>query len=304
MNPQRNRLRPDACMITASFGLYRFLLIICPPTFRRDYGDEMATLFRDCCRDAWTRDGLLALPSVWGRALVDLAITAASEHMKEGAHISRPVFIRAGGLAGLIAGAWYALLLVAILASTATTNFNIYSGTFVATWVSSNILAATVPAAWILYVPGLLGLHLYLAQHAGRLGWLVWVAAIVTCVGAVLLFFGPLLLQISTPTTWPVAFYFRYYLYGAHYGLTGHVVLGVGLLGTGWTALRTHAVERPGWISLVAGILALVDAIAVTTTTGLFRGLWWAVGSIFLGRRLWSRQRSAMPHQSVFSPTN
>ena len=45
-----------------------------------------------------------ALLGVWGRALIDLATTAASERMKEGLQMSRPVFIRIAGLAGLIAG--------------------------------------------------------------------------------------------------------------------------------------------------------------------------------------------------------
>lgn len=323
MNPQRNRRKPDAWVITTSFVFYRFLLIICPPTFRREYGDEMATLFRDCCREAWTHGGALALLGVWGRALSDLAATAASERMREGVQMSGPIFIKAAGLAGLIAGAWYTFLYVALIASTAPTNFNIYLGTFAAAWTSSAVLAATVPATWVLFLLGLVGLHIYLAQHAASYRSLIWCAALVTCAGVVMLFVGgPLILQ-PVLTSVPTADYLSFYLRGGYYIWGSFAALGIGLLGTGWSALRIQVLGRLKWIPFVAGVLAVFNVVVVRAVpiqalvaihmpyaglsylvVQLAFYMVWSVGWIFIGHRLWSSPVAPESQEMTLSTAN
>ncbi len=310
----------DVWAVTASYRLYNVFLRAYPLAFRRVYGVEIARLFRDCCRDAWESGRTLAVLGLWGRALVDLAVAAASERMKAGVPMSRTTVIRAAGLAGLIAGGAYTLLFATTFALSSSTNFNIYPGDANTMWMNSDVIATSLPAMWLLFALALLGLHLYLARQTGAIRWLVGLAAAVTCTGALLLLVsGPLALQ-SVGSNTPVEFYFEYYYSGAHYGFTGYVVLGIGLLGTGWVALRTRALGHLAWVPLMAGILALVDAVFVSD--GLWRMLYanyvpyapliwiaiqiafylvWSIGWVALGRRLWSRPAPPTPKEAIAS---
>ena len=62
--------------MTISSRLYGWLLIAYPSEFRREFGDQMLQVFRDCYR-AEARGG--SLPGFWLRTLMDLVITAAKE---------------------------------------------------------------------------------------------------------------------------------------------------------------------------------------------------------------------------------
>ena len=59
-----------------SYRLYGLLLFAYPAEFRREFGNEMLQVFRECYRaEARAR----SLPSFWLRTLVDLAFTAIKE---------------------------------------------------------------------------------------------------------------------------------------------------------------------------------------------------------------------------------
>lgn len=59
-----------------SYRLYGLLLFAYPSGFRREFGNEMLQVFRDCYRaEARAR----SLPSFWLRTLLDLVLTAAKE---------------------------------------------------------------------------------------------------------------------------------------------------------------------------------------------------------------------------------
>ncbi len=45
----------DGRAVTVSVRIYERLLAIYPAGFRREYGPAMKQLFRDQCRDVWTR---------------------------------------------------------------------------------------------------------------------------------------------------------------------------------------------------------------------------------------------------------
>ena len=59
-----------------SYRLYGLLLFAYPAEFRREFGNEMRQVFRDCYR-AEVR--ARSLPNFWLRTLVDLVLTAAKE---------------------------------------------------------------------------------------------------------------------------------------------------------------------------------------------------------------------------------
>jgi hypothetical protein len=61
--------------------LYRTLLYAYPAGFRREYGSQMAQLFRDTCRDVYRRDGSLGR-EFWMPILADLMRTALQEHAR------------------------------------------------------------------------------------------------------------------------------------------------------------------------------------------------------------------------------
>jgi hypothetical protein len=61
--------------------LYRLLLYAYPADFRREYGPEMAQLFRDTCRDAYRQNGSLGR-AFWMPLLTDLMQTALQEHVR------------------------------------------------------------------------------------------------------------------------------------------------------------------------------------------------------------------------------
>jgi hypothetical protein len=59
-----------------SYRLYGLLLFAYPAEFRREFGNEMRQVFRDCYR---AEGRARSLPSFWLRILLDLALTAIRE---------------------------------------------------------------------------------------------------------------------------------------------------------------------------------------------------------------------------------
>lgn len=70
--------RSDGNREAVSARLYARLLAFYPSAFRREYGREMALVFRDRCREG---GGPSALARLWREALLDLARNAAAEHL-------------------------------------------------------------------------------------------------------------------------------------------------------------------------------------------------------------------------------
>src|SRR5690349_11072388 len=66
-------MRDTSWIVAASTRLYRLLLVVYPPGFRRVYGPAMAQVFRDCCRAAVQRQCASGVDSVWASTLPDLA---------------------------------------------------------------------------------------------------------------------------------------------------------------------------------------------------------------------------------------
>jgi len=58
------------------------MLLVYPREFRREYGPEMALVFRDCYRTTETNRGPRRLGELWLHTLFDLARTAPKEHLE------------------------------------------------------------------------------------------------------------------------------------------------------------------------------------------------------------------------------
>jgi hypothetical protein len=65
-----------------SHRLYALLLAAYPSTFRREYGAQMAQVFRDRCREAARYRSGVGLLRLWKETLSDLLRTATIEHLE------------------------------------------------------------------------------------------------------------------------------------------------------------------------------------------------------------------------------
>lgn len=61
--------------------VYAWLLRAYPPAHRAEYGEAMAQLFRDQCRDAWREAGGWGLTKLWLRVLPDWVSTSIGERI-------------------------------------------------------------------------------------------------------------------------------------------------------------------------------------------------------------------------------
>ncbi len=67
--------------IASARKLYRRLLRIYPDPYRTEYGEAMAQLFGDLCRDACRSRGGWGLIGLWPHILIEMIQTAFREHM-------------------------------------------------------------------------------------------------------------------------------------------------------------------------------------------------------------------------------
>src|SRR6266511_836591 len=78
------KLRGDQSrVVRLSVRLYERLLWLYPKRFRQEYGQPMAQLFRDQCRDAFQARAAYGLAKLWVRVFVDLGVTSCREHFAE-----------------------------------------------------------------------------------------------------------------------------------------------------------------------------------------------------------------------------
>jgi len=64
--------------------VYRALVYLYPPVFRRQFASEMASDFRDATSDAWQDAGWLAVTRLWIHIGRDLLRTAAAQWFRNG----------------------------------------------------------------------------------------------------------------------------------------------------------------------------------------------------------------------------
>lgn len=149
--------------VSLSVRVYRGLLRTYPRKFRLEYGEAMIQVFRDLC----LQPGKTGLASVWGRALLDFAVTLVSEHMNRGVVMTKTKWIQLSGW-GLAASGF--LLMAGFAASSRPT----YSPYNAAAWPIDPILNVAdvilMTVAMLLMSAGLAGLLERFHQQAGLPG--------------------------------------------------------------------------------------------------------------------------------------
>ncbi len=166
----RESYRSSDWLTRLSLAVYRALLLLYPARFRRDYGEQMALVFRDACRDAVHQRGLGGLAQVWRMTLGDLIVTAISERLEQDMSHTSLALYRTSGLVSLAGvGAW---IVGPIVISVALALSHMPGS---APPLSVELL---IPTGWLFFVVGFIGLYAWLAKRCGALIWLPGLAVI------------------------------------------------------------------------------------------------------------------------------
>ncbi len=235
-------------MLSISDRAYRRLLMAYPPAFREEYGQPMAQLFRDCCRDAGREGGSAQVLRLWLRTLPDLARTALSERTSEASGVSSPSLVRWGSMASVFGGLLFALKAF----------WDRNDGPSVAGDVTDTL--AFVPP--LFFLAGLTGLYVRSRGRLGRLG----------SVGFTLAFGGASAGSVGELAGgWPVP-------------ALGLVALLIGLMLIGLSAISRRALRGWSALPLVIGLLgfawAFTDSYGVVEAWArlIHVSLGWAFG--------------------------
>lgn len=169
--------------LVLSDRIYRFLLLAYPSSFRRDYGAEMAQVFRDECRSRLKHDTPGGLTRLWIWTLGDWSGTVLKQHIEEAFHMSgQKWLIRLGALAA-VAGGIVGIYLAA-QGPNSYGNFG-WDG-----WLA--------PVVAVLFA---LGLGCAVAAYHQRLGPLGWSGAALAVIGLLLVAVGH-----AVDALWPLIF--------------------------------------------------------------------------------------------------
>jgi len=263
--------RESAATVDLSVRVYTWLLAAYPGSFRAEYGNHMAQVFRDVCQRDYHRRGLRGMAWLWGRTSLDLLRTTVEEHIERGIDMSREKFVRWSGWA-LMAGA------VIFAAGLIIGSFDSYDmdpiGGVDAVYEISQVVGLVM--GQLLFVIGLLGLR---AGYAGRSGGLGAGLLLLAVVGSVVSI-GGLLLMSSTEAGWELWMggFLAMTLTLAVFGIVAvrrrvfsrwnyaPLLVGVGmplLFGIGIVGVDTVSGPAPEWGSILAVVLTAVGLILV-----------------------------------------
>ena len=255
----------QAALIRLSNRIFCGLLYLYPARFRREYGYDMAQVFRDDVRGTYHESGVWAVTGLWMLAFVDLVKTAVAEHLMEIFHMPLENLTRWSGPAGAMGGILYAIGSASI----------VYG-------VTAFIFSAI--GAGLLLGFGLFGLYKCLPPTFGRLNTLTFCAAL----------FGLLMSHFSavaivwtdnSESLWITALFM---------GLSI-----IGFAGMGIIAMANQSLGRLSFTPLLALVATLSLFSLYNNQT--FSSLWVIVLSfyagswILLGIALWQAYREPEP---------
>jgi hypothetical protein len=161
----------DPDLVSISVTVYRFLVAFYPAQFKRDYGQSMTQVFRDCCRKAYSQAGLPGMGSLWAITLIDWIKTLIEEQVNQQTEMTLAKWVRLSGWALVLAAV---ALLLTFLPEAGDISSRI-SPTFGGSGAAAQIQRVAVlaralplPLAILLITIGLLGLSVRYGEMAGR----------------------------------------------------------------------------------------------------------------------------------------
>jgi len=264
-------MRENAATVDLSVRVYSWLLAAYPRSFRAEYGNHMAQVFRDVCLRDFRRGGARGMASLWARTSLDLLRTTVEEHIERGIDMSREKFVRWSGWA-LMAGA---VLFAAGLILGSFDSFDMDPiGGVDAFYEISQAVGLTL--GHVLFVFGLLGLRTGYTGRSGSLGAALLLLAVI---GSVVSLAG-LLVMSSIEAAWQVWMggFLAMTLTLAVFGIVAvrrrvfsrwnfaPILAGVGLpllFGVGIAGVDSVSGQAPEWASFVAVVLTSVGLILI-----------------------------------------
>ena len=161
-------------LVTFSTTAYRLLLTFYPNRFRREYGPDMAQVFRDCCLKSYRQSGLPGMLSLWALTLFDWFKSVLDEQLNLDTEMTRTKFIRLSGWGMVLAAV---SLLLSFLPEAEIILEGLYQ-TFGAPATSAQhdlyqslsegVRSLPFPVAILLITLGLLGLFIGYGEQAGK----------------------------------------------------------------------------------------------------------------------------------------
>lgn len=246
--------RPDAL----GDGICRALLSLSPRAFRMQFGQQVAQVFRDRCRQALGERGSIGLAGALLWMAADLVVTAGQEHYREISEMSRFTVARLSGWAAILGGGLLAFSMLVHM---------------------QGALRAAVPASILLLIVGTLGFYSLLPigeYHLRAIGLaLVGAGLVLGLIGMT----GSALGVIYPNPAAPII------NTGEHAGL---VPIASGMLVWGMLAVRTQALGRWSFTPLLIGLVGLAGVVFISPPAFqwveqgfipiVFSGAWMSLG--------------------------
>jgi hypothetical protein len=259
-------------LLTVSNRLYHLLLRAYPAPFRREFGREMALVFRDDLRATVRKSGVEGLIGLWLVTFFDLLKTALAEHIWEMFHMP---------LEKLSRWSWLAIVIGGPLPLLTFTNYSFWDlmqrlGLSDNDWLHPLLAGMGLLLTGI----GLYGLYRRLPQRARPASTMAY--------GAVL--FGVLLGMVGFIT------FMR--PFSAPFISASFILLWIGLAVMGLISLSTRALGELSFVPLliIAGAIGIAATVGDFATTGrvqivtqLFLALY-HISWLMLGIALWKAQ--------------
>lgn len=234
-------------VVEFSVNLYRILLFAYPAKFQREYGCEMAQVFRDACLRATRQNGLNGMLKLWSVTLLDLAQSVITEHTHKETQMKKemkPEDVRRAGWALIWGGISFTLSI--FLAITEASDW------------SPLALLLQIFISLPLLVFGILGLRIRYGEQTGSFG------KNILLVGAIL---GPATSLIGFFLMNMDPFWFIIY--------SGPAVLFICLTLFGLAVLNTQPMPRWNILPVIAGLsypAVLLFYILTSIATGGWSG--------------------------------
>jgi len=241
--------------LPVSERLYAALLHLYPKQFRLTYGQQMRLTFRDACRLAYHRNGMVGLLALWIPTVLDLLKSALEERARQGEIVMlKERWIALAGPLTMLVGA---LMLLGPISDLVQLVGPPYTE---ALWEFFHFRTATVSLAVML--PAFVGTWLRYKESAGRLGRLGLILNVAGCVTFCLALSADFLLDILQLLEHPT---------GPNYAmaasimsiLIGHVLFGI-------DALRYKLLPRWNAMPLLVGLTTpLLGVLSVIMESAL-----------------------------------
>ena len=259
-------------LLILSERVYRTLLVLYPADFRQDYGQHMAQVFRDMCRDIYRQGGAVELINWWAATLFDLLQTVIAEHRKVSFTMSQAKLIQWSGWLCIFGGIFF-------LASSVT---QLQSGSGIMFGAAS--LYALVPGMALITL-GLFGILLRYNAHLNLFGKLSLLTALI---GAGVTSIGLLLTLTVGNDFWNL------FMLGWLVQVAGHSVFG-------GFVMTTHLLPKWNFALLIGSALPLTVVVLVLSSQQATSG-WAAFAMLLLIGISWLLTGWALNSQSSASP--